>query len=371
MPQDAFNRDRSRQIAAWLLLLTLALIAYASFFPFRFDTARFIAAWRSGPAELLPWGYSARADRAGNLLSYLPPGALLAWLAPPRWRRVAAWLAAVAIAAALSCTIEVLQHLTRTRVPNLVDVVMNTTGGATGALIGAALRHRPWPRRTLAFRHARPEPIALVLLALWFATHAVPFMPRLNQGHAWSGMRPLRDLDHNGVAIFAFFAGYLIVASAVRRLVIPASYTRMFLGIAVVSLLLRIVFVAQWLTLDECIAAALAVPAAAWLRGVARARAFRLALALATLAFALQLAFPPPQPWTDAVTFLGRAFFIVGMLWLAVVGGLSLLATTLACAVGVALLAGPITGLFAIVAGFLVHAGRVLHHSHVPRIVGR
>ena len=279
MPHDAFNRDESRRLAAWLLALTIALIVYASFFPFRFDLARFAAAWRSGPEGLLPWGYSARADRAGNLLSYLPLGALLAWLAPPRWGRVAAWIGAIALAGALSCTIEVLQHMTRTRVPNLVDVAMNTTGGALGALVGAALRRRPLPLRALALRHARPEPIALVLLALWFAMHAVPFMPRLNQGHAWSGMQPLRNLDHNGVAIFAFLAGYLIVAAAVRRLVVPASYARVFLAIAVLSLLLRVVFVAQWLTLDECIAAALAIPSAAWLRGITRARAFRLTLA--------------------------------------------------------------------------------------------
>lgn len=371
VPYDAFNRDQSRRRAAWLLALTIVLIFYASFFPFRFDPSRLAAAWQRGPAELLPWGYSARADRAGNLLSYLPLGALLAYLAPPRWRAPAAFLGAVALAAALSFTIELLQHMTRTRVPNLVDVAMNATGGAFGALAGALLRGRRWPLGPIALRHARPEPIALVLIALWFAMHAVPFMPRLNQGHAWSGMQPLRDLEYDGVALFAYFAGYLVVASAIRRLVVPGSFARIFLIVAALSLALRVVFVGQWLTLDECVGLAIALPAAGWLRGVARPRAFRVTLAIVAFAFALELAFPPAQPWSEAVIFLERAFMIVGALWLAAVAGASLLAATLVFAIGVALLAGPTAGLLAVVAGFLVHAGRVLHYSPVPRIVGR
>ncbi len=371
VPHDPFNPHQSRRLAAWLLALTLAVIVYASFFPFRFDPSRFAAAWRGGLDALLPWGYSARADRAGNLLSYVPAGALLAWLAPPRWRIAAVFIGAALPAAALSCAIEVLQNLTRSRVPNLVDVVMNATGGSLGALAGALLRRRHWPLRAIVLRHARPEPIALVLLALWFAMHAVPFMPRLNQGHAWAGMQPLRNLEHNGVAIGSFFAGYLIVASAIRRLVVPASFARVLLGVAALSLALRVAFVAQWLTLDECIALALALPAAMWLRSVTRARAFRITLAIVTLALALALAFPPSQPWTDAVRFLERAFMIVGALWLAAVAGISLLATTVAYAIGIALLAGPTAGLLAIVAGFLVHAGRVLHYSPVPRVVDR
>jgi VanZ family protein len=368
---ESFQRAQLRRRAAWLLALTLVLIFYASFFPFRFDVGRLVAAWQGGPGQLLPWGYSARADRAGNLLSYLPVGALLAYLAPPRWRAPLAFVGAVALAGALTVTIELLQHMTRSRVPNLVDVAMNATGGAVGAFAGALMRSRPWPLGPIALRHARPEPIALVLLALWFATHAVPFMPRLNQGHAWAGMQPLRDLDYDFVAIFTYCAGYLVVASAVRRLVVPNSFMRDFLAIAVLSLAMRVVFVDQWLTLDECLGLAIALPIAAILRNVTRARAFRISAALVTLAFALHLVFPPALRWGDAVIFLERAFMIVGVLWLASSGGVSLLAATAASAVGLATLAGVPSALLAVVAGFLVHAGRVLHSTPVARISGR
>jgi len=368
---ESFQRAQLRRRAAWLLALTLVLIFYASFFPFRFDVERFVAAWQGGTARLLPWGYSARADRAGNLLSYLPVGALLAYLAPVRWRAPLAFFGAVALAAALSLSVEVLQHMTRSRVPNLVDVAMNASGGALGAFAGALLRSRPWPLGSIALRHARPEPIALVLLALWFATHAVPFMPRLNQGHAWAGMQPLRDLDHDFVAIAMYCAGYLVVASAVRRLVVPDSFMRNLLAIAALSLAARVVFVGQWLTLDECLGLAIALPLTAILRGVTRARAFRITAALVALAFALQLAFPPALRWGDAVVFLERAFMIVGVLWLAAGGGVSLLAATAACAIALATLAGIPGGLLAVVAGFLVHAGRVLHSTPVARIIGR
>lgn len=367
---ETFQRAQSRRRATWLLALTLVLIFYASFFPFRFDAGRLLAAWQGGPAQLLPWGYSARADRAGNLLSYLPVGALLAYLAPVRWRAPLAFAGAVALAGALSVTVELLQHMTRSRVPNLVDVAMNASGGALGAFAGALLRSRPWPIGPIALRQARPEPTALVLLALWFALHAVPFMPRLNQGHAWAGMQPLRDLERDFVAILAYCAGYLVVAAAVRRLVVPASFMRNFLTVAALSLAMRVVFVGQWLTLDECLGLAIALPAAAVLRNVTRARAFRITAALVTLAFALQLVFPAALRWSDAVIFLERAFMIVGVLWLASSGGVSLLAATAASAVGLAALAGVPSGLLAVVAGFLVHAGRVLHSSPVARVIG-
>lgn len=370
VPYAAFSRTQWRRRAAWLLALTLVLIVYASFFPFRFDVPRLLEAWRAGPAGLLPWGYSARADRAGNLLSYLPLGALLAYLAPPRWRAPAAFAGAVLLAAALSCTIEVLQHMTRSRVPNLVDVAMNATGGTIGAFAGTLLRSRPWPLGPIALRQARPEPIALVLIALWLATHAVPFMPRLNQGHAWAGMQPLRALEHDPVAAFAFVAGYLLVACAVRRLVVRDSFMPVLLSIAAISLALRVVFVGQWLTLDECVGVAVALPLAAWLRGVPRARALRITAVIVTLAFALELLLPPALAWSGAVVFLARAFMIVGMLWLAANAGASLLVATIALMVGVGLLAGATTGLLVIVAGILVHAGRVLHSSPAPRIVG-
>lgn len=371
MTYESFQRAQLRRRAAWLLALTLVLIFYASFFPFRFDAARLVAAWQGGPGQLLPWGYSARADRAGNLLSYLPLGALLAFLAPPRWRAPLAFVGAVALAGVLTVTIELLQHMTRSRVPNLVDVAMNASGGAVGAFAGALLRSRPWPLGPIALRQARPEPIALVLLALWFATHAVPFMPRLNQGHAWAGMQPLRDLDYDFVAIALHCAGYLVVASAVRRLVVPDSFMRNFLAIAALSLAMRVVFVGQWLTLDECLGLAIALPIAAILRNVTRARAFRISAALVTVALALHLVFPPALRWGDAVIFLERAFMITGVLWLAAGGGVSLLAATLASAIGLATLAGVPSGLLAVVAGFLVHAGRVLHSTPVARVIGR
>ena len=96
-----------------------------------------------------------------------------------------------------------------------------------------------------------------------------------------------------------------------------------------------------------------------------------LAAALVTLAFALQLAVPPALRWGDAVIFLERAFMITGVLWLAASGGVSLLAATLAYTIGLAILAGVPSGLLAVVAGFLVHAGRVLHSTPVARVIGR
>lgn len=361
----------ARRRAAWLLVFTLALILYASFFPFRFDGARFSFDWQGGLAALLPWGPTARADRAANFLSYLPFGALVAYLAPVRSRALIAWLAGVSVSAALSVSVEVLQHFTPSRVPNLADAAMNVAGGAVGAIVGALLRTRSAPLRALTLRHARPEPIALVLLALWIAAHAVPFMPRLNQGHAWLGMLPLRNLEWNAAAIAVFAASYVLLGVAVRRLVVTANAMRDFILLAVASLALRVLFLGQWLTLDECVGLGIAVPVVLVLGELERARAARIALAIVVTSLAIEFLLRPEGAWSEAVIFLSRAYLIVGALWLAAGAGFSLLGATVLVGAGVALLAGPTAGLLAVVAGFLVHAGRVLHHAPAAEVTRR
>lgn len=351
----------ARRRALWLLALAVILIFYASFYPFTFSLTRMRAALTGPFDELLPWGFSSRGDRVGNLLFYLPFGAVAAYAAPANWGAVRSALGAVLLAALLSFGVELAQWGTRLRVPNRVDLVMNMAGAALGAAPGAWLRDHAWPFGRPILRHTRPEPVALVLLGLWVAFHAFPFMPRLSFWKAWRAMQPLREIDVAIAGTIAFAAGYLIVASAIRRLVIRDSYFRV-LGIAIAaSLVMRLVFTSQWLTPAEGIGLALAIPAAIALRDLPRARAFRYTVAFAAAAFAYALVERPAPYWNDAVIYLERAFMVLGILWLTAQAGWSLRIAT----VGLAIIAGVLGGLplsaLAIVAAFGVHAGRVFH----------
>lgn len=136
-----------RSSAVPLAWLWLALVMYASLFPFE--------GWRWPPGAALAdlarlrwprwWdGFDATA----NLLGYMPLGLLLTLAVRRRLRRWAwAALLAVAAGAALSFAMELTQQLLPLRVPSLMDWVLNTAGTALGALLAGAVLAVDWPAR--------------------------------------------------------------------------------------------------------------------------------------------------------------------------------------------------------------------------------
>jgi VanZ family protein len=160
----------TRSSAVPLAWAWAALIVYASLFPF--DGWR----WPPGvqPWQLLrlPWPrYFIPFDITGNLLAYAPLGGLVALAALRHGRGALAALAGgVALAASLSFTMEVVQHLLPQRVPSLLDWVLNSAGALLGALLALALRALGLLRRWQAARdrwldHGNAG--ALALLVLW------------------------------------------------------------------------------------------------------------------------------------------------------------------------------------------------------------
>ena len=165
-----------RKTAAWPLSLAyIALVVYASLYPFGGWRDQGIAAW----AFLWsPWPkYWTAFDFAINVIGYMPLGFLLALSFLRRGnpgRAPAGNLACVAVAtgsaALLSLCMESLQSYLPSRVPSNVDFALNAAGALTGALIAAALEKAGAIDRWSRFRgrwfvdEARG---ALVLLALW------------------------------------------------------------------------------------------------------------------------------------------------------------------------------------------------------------
>lgn len=175
--------------AAPLAWAWTVLIVYASLHPFTDWTWPAAADWG---ALWLPWPrYWSRLDVVFNLLAYLPLG-FLAGVAHMRAApRRAGWGAVgqVALAAAaLSLAMEWLQILLPMRVPSRADWLLNSAGGALGALAALGVVRRGW----LAAWHRLWAPwlsthhgAGVALLLLWPAALLVPPPLPMGLGPVW------------------------------------------------------------------------------------------------------------------------------------------------------------------------------------------
>jgi VanZ family protein len=160
---------RHRSSAVPLAWLYVALIVYASLYPF--------GGWQAARGPLLaflgqPWPrWWTGFDLVANLLGYLPFGALVCLAAvrmgrPPGW----SFAAAVGSGALLSTTMELTQSFLPQRVPSNLDLALNTLGATIGAglglgahALGAVKRWQSWRDRWFVDRSAG----GLALLMLW------------------------------------------------------------------------------------------------------------------------------------------------------------------------------------------------------------
>lgn len=183
---------RHRSAALPLLVAWIALIVYASLYPF--------AGWRWPPGasllELLrlPWPrYWLAFDIGANLAGYFPLG-FLVYVA--LWRRgialAAAALGALAGGAALAWTLEATQNLLPQRVPSLLDAVINMGGTGLGALAAARCdavgRLTRW-RQTRDRWFSPGSAGATALLLLWPAALLFPAPVPLGLGQIGTPLR--------------------------------------------------------------------------------------------------------------------------------------------------------------------------------------
>jgi VanZ family protein len=155
----------SATLFAWLFAL---LIGYASLYPFE--------GWRDqgiNPFYFLnaPWPrYWSRFDIVANFVGYMPLG-FLTTLALLRTRL----LPQPALIASLGCAtfsllLEALQSYLPLRVPQLSDLLLNSSGALAGAVLALALQWMGVVDRWSRFRarwFVREARAPLVLLALW------------------------------------------------------------------------------------------------------------------------------------------------------------------------------------------------------------
>jgi len=253
----------TQRVLRWVLGCYALFILCASLYPFAFAPPD---PTEPGLAGLTQWRTPTRRDLIINLIAYLPLGWLAAHLLRPRFGPFAALAFATAGGAALSLLVEVLQQWVTVRVPSLADWTLNCASGASGALLAIVQPRRESSAVATRLRRLQVSPALALLLVLWVAAHAAPFMPRLRWrliDAAWQAM-----LDANlDLARFAtHVASALVLAAALRTLVRREAFWPLFLAFLGGSLLARLLFVGQALTLDQVLAAAFAVAATAWLR---------------------------------------------------------------------------------------------------------
>ncbi len=179
--------SRRISIAWYLLPAYLALLIYASLYPFRdWNPAGFDVSWVIN--QRLPRIFWSEPDNFMNVLGYMPLGFLLALALirsqeRPSFGRVLACVAiAIAAASAWSWFMETCQLMMPRRDSNIRDWITNSLGGAIGAALAATLDRlgllghwHAWRSRWLA-PHAQPEAALLVAWPFALITPtAVPF----------------------------------------------------------------------------------------------------------------------------------------------------------------------------------------------------
>ena len=113
----------------------LALIAYASLYPFAIDFTRLVGALQGPWLEKMLRARSAPVDTIANFFFYIPLGFVLMLRAPAAGHGLVRVATATTIGLAVSFGLEVLQHATPTRVSSMLDVFLNTLITAAGGLL--------------------------------------------------------------------------------------------------------------------------------------------------------------------------------------------------------------------------------------------
>lgn len=337
-----------------ILPLVVALIVYGSLYPWQFQ-ARHLAA---GPLWFLLHSWPATLNRyaawdvAVNMTLYVPLG-IFAYLAvkaeAPLWRRA---LLPLALAVALSASMEMLQLFDDGRLCSTSDLVSNVAGAAVGAAAGALYRNKL--QRFLSRAEAavlRPSG-AILLLSCWLGYQVFPLFP------AWgrtSVLRKLAALGHQPAiqpaATFIVFAEWLAAACLLESLL--GERTKELLVLIGLALPARLLIAGRTLTSPD-----IAGAVAAGLVWLCVPRSYVRRAAPAVLAGAVILAEMAPfhfdgagafnwvpfrgflrAPWQNAFVVLFRKSYSYGaVLWLWRAAGHRLAAVAAAAAAGLFIL---------------------------------
>lgn len=225
---------RARSSAVPLAWVYLALIVYASLYPF--------VGWRWPPGQelpellRLPWPrYFPRFDIFANLVGYLPMGALMMIAAVRNgWRTGPALTFSLLAGAGLSLAMEFTQNFLPERVPSRLDWLLNTLGASAGALIAAGLQVGGTVARLQALRDRWFLPRsagARVLMLLWPIGLLFPTPLPLGEGQIGDPLRQLAAAALENTPWAERVGDWLTPAADVMPLSPPSEWLAIMLGL--------------------------------------------------------------------------------------------------------------------------------------------
>jgi VanZ family protein len=182
MKEPLITGTRAR-LRTWLAAGYALFIVYASLSPF--------SGWRAQGMDFIemlavPLRLTYTAFDAGlNLLSYLPFGLLVGLALRARFGAVASVIIGLFLGVSLSASMEYLQMYLPARISSNMDLLSNSAGMLTGALLAVSITSWPWlltrltHSRSSLFHHGKEMDFGLALLMLWMFGQINPSLPML------------------------------------------------------------------------------------------------------------------------------------------------------------------------------------------------
>ena len=225
---------RSERVA---LLVMMVLVTYGSFFPFNYAPHQ--AGWTDIYSLLSPpAGKVSVTDIVGNVLLFIPPGALLAMprLKAQRWVLLFGCIMVAAL-------IQYFQFWFPDRDPSGLDALLNVFGIFIGLGLGSLALAMLWRWNFHDLPNPQWVPVATGFLLLWIAYRWFPLVPTLDLQNVKDGVKPLlRWDDLSRVDVLRNFVGWLVFLRLMRSSTLQRVRYLGVVGISLVVLLSQPMF---------------------------------------------------------------------------------------------------------------------------------